>query len=85
MADHASALKRHRQSLKKRDRNRATKSKLATIRKKVEKATTKEEGLSFLKQAIRAFAKAGQKGVMHKKTASRRISLLTKLVNKLAA
>ena len=84
MADHASALKRHRQSLKKRERNRATKSKLATIKKKVEKVTTKAEGQSLLQQAISAFAKAGQKGVIHKKTASRRISFLTKLINKLA-
>lgn len=81
MADHASALKRHRQSLKKRARNRATKSTLATIRKKVEKAATKEEAAKFLKDAIKAFAKAGQKKVLPKKTASRRISFLQKLVN----
>ncbi len=81
MADHASALKRHRQSLKKRTRNRATRSSLATLRKKVEKALNKVEAAKILKTAISAFAKAGRKGVLHKKTASRRISLLQKLVN----
>lgn len=84
MADHASALKRHRQSLKRKERNRNAKSKLATLKKKVEGAATKEEGQKTLKEAISAFAKAGRKGLLHKNTANRRISLLQKIVNKLA-
>lgn len=85
MADHASALKRQRQNEKRNARNRATRSKIKTLIKKVEKAANKQDGLKTLKEAISCISKAAQKGVFHKNNASRKISQLTRLVNKLAS
>jgi len=45
----------------------------------------KEEVHSQLKKVISSINISASKGVMHKKTASRRISRLTKRVNKLSA
>lgn len=85
MADHASALKRQRQNEKRNARNRATRSKIKTLVKKVEKAANKQEGQKSLQLVISCISKAAQKGVFHKNTAGRKISRLTRLVNKLAS
>lgn len=79
MANHKSAAKRHLQSEKKRVRNRAVKSALHTQMKKAlseiaEKKAKVNEG--EIRNAQSALATAGSKGVMSKKTASRRISRL---------
>ena len=81
MANHPSALKRQRQSEKRRDRHRATKSQLRTIRKKLEGLQKKDEAQSLLKQVVSAYAKAVRKGTLHANTASRRISSVTRFVN----
>ena len=88
MATHASALKRARQSEKKRLRNASIKSALKTQAKKVLQAVESkntEEARKALSAAIPALQKAAGKRVIPKKTASRKISHLTKKVNSLSS
>ncbi len=88
MATHASALKRARQSDKRRIRNASVKSALKTHAKKVLQAVESknpEEARKALAGAIPAFQKAASKKVIHKKTAARRISDLAKKVNSLSS
>ncbi len=87
MATHASALKRARQSEKRRQRNATIKSALRTLSKKVLAATeakNSEEAKRALASTIPAVQKASAKRVIHKKNAARRISRLTKKLNALA-
>ncbi len=87
MANHPSALKRHRQSLKRRDANRSVKSRLHTLVRRVNEAILAEDGdtaRSGLGDASKAMAKAASKGVLPRNTASRRTSRLAKRVAKLA-
>ena len=84
MANHKSALKRHRQSLKRRARNVAVKSSLKTTIKKVREAITQkdaEKAQGLLIQTTKALDKAASKGVIHKNNAARRISRLAHSVN----
>jgi small subunit ribosomal protein S20 len=83
MANHKSAIKRHRQSLKRRDRNRVIKSAVRTVVKKARKAAEEKspETLVLAVKAEQALAKAAQKGIFNKKTAQRYISRLTKHAN----
>lgn len=86
MATHKSAEKRARQNEKRRDRNVALRSSIKSGIKMVLAATEgkeREKAVSSLNQAIPAIAKAAAKGAFHKKTASRRISRLTKKLNAL--
>ncbi len=88
MATHNSALKRARQSEKKRARNTAAKSLLKTYTKKIMKAVERKDrqgALNALQEGIPTFQKVAAQGVIHKKTAARRISRLTKRVNALPA
>jgi small subunit ribosomal protein S20 len=87
LATHESALKRHRQSLKRRLRNKIVrsqmKSSLKTLSEAIDgkdKAAAKEN----LRSTTATIARTAAKGVIHKKTASRKISRLTKRVNSLA-
>jgi len=88
LANHKSAIKRHKQSLAKRERNRVAKSTLKTVAKKVETALTDKNpdaAREALKTAIVTFDKAAGKGIIHANAASRKISRLSKKVNTLAA
>ena len=79
-----SALKRARQAEQQRLRNKAVKSALKTVTKKVQAAAAekkKDEVQKALTEATRAISKAATKGVIHRNTASRNISRLTKLTN----
>ena len=81
-----SAEKRARQSVKRNLRNRSVESGVKTVIKKVETAVTsgnRDEAGKALLQAVRALNKAASKGVVHRNTASRNISRLTKKVNAL--
>ncbi len=87
MANHKSAEKRVRQTEKRTERNRARKAKVKTLTKKVETAIVakdKSEATSTLKAATRMLQKTASKGTLHKNTVARRISRLTKRVNKAA-
>ena len=88
MANHKSALKRNRQSIIRRDRNRTNRSKVKTVVKKIDAAieveSSVEKAQEALKTAVPIIERAAGKGAFHKKTASRRISRLTKKVNNFA-
>lgn len=80
MATHKQALKRHRQSLKRRDRNRRIKRTLATFVKKARAAveTAPAEATESVRAAVSMLARGASKGVIPKKRASRKISRLMK-------
>jgi small subunit ribosomal protein S20 len=84
MANHASALKRQRQSEKRRLRNKGSKSAINTTVKKIFSSLSEKDtdtAREFYKQAISGLDSAVNKGVLHRKTASRRVSRLAKKVN----
>jgi len=88
MAVHKSAEKRARQNKKRYVHNRAFKASMKTRIKNLLAAlesTNRETVHSQLKRVISSIHRAASKGVLHKKTASRKISRLTKRVNKLSA
>lgn len=79
-----SAIKRARQTEAREARNKSVKRMINTLSKNVEKEVADKsiEGASLaLKRVVSAIDKAARKGIIHKNTASRRISRLTRLVN----
>ena len=87
MAHHKSAIKRIKQNQKRNARNRHVSSTLKTYIKRVREAAStnnKEAALAALQSAIPVIDKSATKGVIHKATASRTVSRLTKLVNSIA-
>lgn len=87
MATHKSAEKRYRQSERRRQRNVATKSHVKTrVKAVLASVTSKDEDKSReeLLRAVKVIDKAASKGVLHKNTASRKISRLTRKVNALS-
>lgn len=88
MAYHKSALKRARQNENRRLRNKSVKTSVKSIVKEVRldaNGSSKETGLKNLDMAKSKIDKAAKKGVIHKKTASRKISRLSKLINSISA
>ena len=88
MANHKSALKRARQNEIRRMRNKSVKTRVKSIVKDVRLSVSensKEAALKKLEMAKSNIDRAAQKGVIHKKTASRKISRLSKLVNTISA
>jgi small subunit ribosomal protein S20 len=88
MNKHPSAQKRHRQSIKRQARNQAIRSRVRTFVKRVREsvdARNAAEASERLKGATRAIDKAVTKGVLHRNTAARKISRLTRAVRSLAA
>jgi small subunit ribosomal protein S20 len=82
---HKSTEKRARQNKKQYQANRAVKSSVKTGVKNllaVIEAKNQEGSTTQLKKVISSLNKAASKGMVHKKTASRRISRLTKRTNK---
>lgn len=87
MANIKSAKKRIKVAAKKTLRNKMITSRVKTLVKKVvsDVAVSDNEAAKVaLAPAVAAIDKAANKGVYHRKTASRKISRLTKSVNKLA-
>ena len=88
MANHKSALKRNRQSLVRRERNRMNRSKVKTATKKVDAAITEGDSVEKAREALVAavpvIERAAVKGAFHKKAASRKVSRLTRRVNTFA-
>lgn len=85
MANHPSALKRERQSKKRKDRNRGALSSVRTAVKKVQKALSEKNAeliKSALKEATSSLDGAASKGIVPQKRASRKISRLAARVNK---
>ena len=84
MAKRTQAAKRHRQSLKRRARNYAYRSRLRTFIKKARLAVESdaENKEELLKRALRELDRMVTKGVIHKNNAARRKSRLMHLFNK---
>jgi len=88
MANNKSALKRWRQSLKRRDRNRSTRSAMrSAIRSVREAAAAGDEATmkSALTEAFSSVDTAAKKGAIHTGKADRTKSRLARLVAKSAA
>jgi small subunit ribosomal protein S20 len=83
VANHKSAEKRNRQSQVRRLRNRGNRTQMKNAVRKVNEAQTQDQAKEALKLAIPVIARTASKGSLHKRTASRKISRLTKLVNKM--
>ena len=87
MAIHPSAIKRHRQSLKRMGRNREVKSAIRTLIKKARQAIeAKDRGQvsAQLREVNRALGKAVSKGILKRNTASRWLSRLARSASHLA-
>ena len=87
MARIKSGIKRHKQSLKARARNRHVRSTVKTAVKEVRSeiaGVPGEKRAELLRKATSILERAGSKGVLHKKTASRKVSRLAKAVHKAA-
>lgn len=84
MANHKSAIKRYKQSLVAKARNRAAKTRVKNAVKAVRLAIAQndqEAASQAFKKAMSVLDKAAAKRVLHKKNAARRISRLNVLVN----
>jgi small subunit ribosomal protein S20 len=85
LANHASALKRARQNETRNLRNRKVKTRIKNVVKSVRQTVetdSADAATGTLNQAKSMIAKAAKKGVIHKKTASRKISRLSKLAQR---
>jgi len=88
VANHPSALKRHRQSEKRRLRNRAVKTRLRHLVREVRTALSARDTNAASKTfatAARELDRAVSKGVLHRNSAARRISRLARAVSQLQA
>ena len=87
MANHKSAEKRVRQNAKRNEINRSNRSKLRTSIKKLRTAVAgsdKSASTELLNPTVSLIDKAVNKGIIHKNTAARYKSRLTKHFNALA-
>jgi len=85
VANHPSAQKRHRQSLKRRARHAAQRSRVLTTTRKLEKAVAdkdEKQTAELLKLAVSDVMRARSKGTFHRNTAARKISRLNRLINR---
>lgn len=85
MANHKSALKRHRQSLLARARNRAVKTRVRNVIKTVRAALAGGDTAAAetaLLSATKVLDKAATKKIIHWKTAARNISRLSAAISK---
>ena len=88
VANHASALKRHRQIIKRTTRNQALRTQLRHFVRAVREAVaTRDVGAAEdrLRRAARALDKAVTKGLIHRNNAARRVSRLSRAVSNLKA
>ncbi len=87
MANHKSALKRHRQSVVRNQRNNMVRTRIKNIVKEVRSAVEANDtdlAASTLRKATAVLDQAATKKVIHARTAARRISRLHAAVNKMA-
>lgn len=88
MANHKSALKRHRQSLVARARNRSAKTQVKNVIKAVRAAIDLKDAAAAkiaLQEATAVLDSAASKKIVHWKTAARKVSRLNLAVNKIEA
>lgn len=85
---HPSAIKRNRQNIKRRVRNQTIRSAMRTEIRKVRAAIDSKDATAAGKEllnAVKVITKAATKGVIHRNTASRYVSRLSKQVAGLGA
>ena len=83
MANIKSAIKRQRQALVRRDRNKSATSSLRTSIKKLRSAVTEEDAeqaKTLLGDTVRLLDQSAKKGIIHRNKAARGKSRLTRLV-----
>jgi small subunit ribosomal protein S20 len=88
LANHPSAAKRHRQSLKRQARNKAVKTRIKNVVKAVRQALAEKNADTAalaLKNASSVLDRAASKKVIHWKKAGRCIARLQTAINKMAA
>ncbi|PYX37496.1 MAG: 30S ribosomal protein S20 [Acidobacteria bacterium] len=86
MANHFSALKRARQTIRRSERNRANRSRLRSALRDLRESLAKGDKSAaeqVFRQTVSALDKAIQKGVIHENTASRYKSRLNARVSAL--
>ena len=86
MANHFSALKRARQTVKRTERNRASASRLRGVLRSMRESLAtgdKTAAEQIYRETVSALDKAIQKGVLHENTASRYKSRLSKRLSAL--
>jgi small subunit ribosomal protein S20 len=84
MANTKSAKKAARQTARRTDANKARRSRMRSYARKVEEAIAsgdKAAAAAALKEAEPVIARTAQKGLMHRKSASRKVSRLAKRVS----
>ncbi len=84
MANNKSALKRARQNEVRRLRNKSVRTRVKSAIKSVRAAASEnshDKAFQELNLAKSIIDKAAKKGTLHKRTAARKISRLTKIVN----
>ena len=86
MATHKSAIKRAKQNKDRNLRNKSSRTRVKSVIKDVRAAieeNSAEKARTALASAIPVIDKAAQKGAIHRNTASRKISRLSKQVNQI--
>ncbi|OFV86670.1 MAG: 30S ribosomal protein S20 [Acidobacteria bacterium RBG_16_68_9] len=80
-------MKRNRQNLKQRERNRAIRARVRAEVRKAREAVQRQDAPTAeaqLRAAMQGLSKAASKGVLHKNAAARRIARLSRQVAALA-
>jgi small subunit ribosomal protein S20 len=88
MANTKSAKKAARQTVRRTAVNKARRTRLRSSVRKVEEAIAsgnKDAAVAALREAEPVIARTGQKGIVHRKTASRKVSRLAKRVGAMVA
>jgi small subunit ribosomal protein S20 len=88
LANHKSAIKRARQNEKRRMLNKSTKTRIKNIVKAVRQSVSEksyEAARAELDIAKSIIDNSAKKGVIHRKSASRKISRLSRLINTISA
>ena len=86
MATHKSAIKRHKQSLKRRLNNQVRRTRIKNLTKDLITAVDagdRESAEKLLKEAVPVIQKAAAKKTIHPNSAARKISRLTRRFNTL--
>lgn len=86
MANHKSAAKRARQTIKRSARNSATRNKVRTFERKLRmalEANQADEAKALLISFVSQIHRAAQKGVVNAKAASRKVGRLASQVDRL--
>ncbi len=87
MANHESAKKRARQTIKRTERNRFYRTRIKNLTRAVREAVEsgdQEQAALALKNVNKNFHSYVSKGVLKKKTVARKVSRLAKIVNNMS-